>query len=94
MSEGPAPDTSDLRTGAPLNDALLALLPLVGVWHGGGVGVVGATGVEFAYGQYVSISHDGRPFLAYESRSWLVDARRHGHPAGVARVRLLAPRRG
>lgn len=71
---GPAPDTADLRSGAPLHDALLALLPLVGVWHGSGVGVVASSGEEFAYGQHVSIVHDGRPFLAYESRSWLVDA--------------------
>jgi hypothetical protein len=70
----PTPDTSDLRTGAPLHDALLALLPLVGVWRGAGVGVVPDSGVEFSYGQQVSITHDGRPFLAYESRSWLVDA--------------------
>jgi hypothetical protein len=67
------PDTTDLRTGAPINDALLALLPLVGVWRGTGRGVVASTGVEFAFGQQVTIGHDGRPFLAYESRSWLVD---------------------
>lgn len=67
------PDTTDLRTGAPLNDALLALLPLVGVWRGGGRGVVATTGAEFSFGQQVTIGHDGRPFLAYESRSWLLD---------------------
>jgi hypothetical protein len=70
----PAPDTADLRTGAPLHDALLALLPLVGVWRGTGAGVVASTGVQFAYGQEIRIVHDGRPFLAYEARSWLVDA--------------------
>lgn len=70
----PAPDTGDLRSGAPINDALLALVPLVGSWRGSGVGVVASSGVEFAYGQQVSFVHDGRPFLAYESRSWLVDA--------------------
>jgi hypothetical protein len=70
---GPAPDTSDLRAGAPIHDALLALLPLVGVWRGSGRGVVASTGAQFAYGQQVEIVHDGRPFLAYESRSWLVD---------------------
>jgi hypothetical protein len=67
------PDTTDLRSGAPLNDALLALLPLVGVWRGTGRGVVASTGAEFAFGQQVTIGHDGRPFLAYESRSWLLD---------------------
>jgi THAP4-like, heme-binding beta-barrel domain len=68
-----APDTSDLRSGAPLHDALLALLPLVGVWRGAGRGIVASSGEEFTYGQQIQIVHDGRPFLAYESRSWLVD---------------------
>jgi hypothetical protein len=67
------PDTTDLRAGAPLHDALLALLPLVGVWRGGGRGVVASTGAEFAFGQQITIGHDGRPFLSYESRSWLLD---------------------
>ena len=31
-------DTANLRLGANLNDALLALLPLVGVWRGEGEG--------------------------------------------------------
>jgi hypothetical protein len=70
----PAPDTADLRDGAPIHDALLALLPLVGVWRGTGAGVVASSGSDFAYGQQVSVVHDGRPFLAYESRSWLLDA--------------------
>lgn len=66
-------DTTDLRSGAPLNDALLALLPLVGVWRGIGDGVVARTGARFRYGQQMVFSHDGRPFLAYEARSWLLD---------------------
>jgi hypothetical protein len=69
-----APDTDDLRAGPPLHDALLALLPLLGVWRGGGNGVVASSGREFAFGQQLDIVHDGRPFLAYESRSWIVDA--------------------
>ena len=67
------PDTTDLRSGAPINDALLALLPLVGVWRGTGRGVVASSGTEFSFGQQVTIGHDGRPFLAYDSRSWLLD---------------------
>ncbi|MDQ2750298.1 MAG: FABP family protein [Pseudonocardiales bacterium] len=70
----PAPDTADLRSGAPIHDNLLALLPLVGVWRGAGTGVVASSAAEFSYGQQVSFVHDGRPFLAYESRSWLLDA--------------------
>jgi hypothetical protein len=56
-----------------MSDALLALVPLVGVWRGTGRGAVASTGAEFSFGQHVSIGHDGRPFLAYESRSWLID---------------------
>jgi THAP4-like, heme-binding beta-barrel domain len=70
----PEPDTTDLRAGAPFNDQLLALLPLVGEWRGAGSGAVASTGAEFSYGQQVSFSHDGRPFLVYESRTWLIDA--------------------
>ena len=67
-------DTTDLREGAPLHDALLAMLPLVGVWTGTGGGVVPSSGTEFAFRQQARFAHDGRPFLAYESRAWLVDA--------------------
>jgi hypothetical protein len=71
---GAAADTTDLRSGAPLHDGLLALLPLVGSWQGTGHGVVGSSGEQFSFGQRVSFAHDGRPFLAYESRTWLLDA--------------------
>lgn len=69
---GPQPDTDDLRTGAPVHDALLALLPLVGRWDGTGQGIA-PSGAEFRYGQQLAFVHDGRPFLAYEARSWLLD---------------------
>ncbi len=67
-----AADTADLRSGPPLHEALLALLPLVGVWTGAGQGTT-PDGAQFAFGQQISFVHDGRPFLAYESRAWLVD---------------------
>ena len=39
FSDLPAPsDTANLREGADLSEALLALLPLVGVWRGEGEG--------------------------------------------------------
>ncbi|MBK5306424.1 MAG: FABP family protein [Frankiaceae bacterium] len=45
---------------------------LVGTW--GGLGVGGYPTIEgFRYEQELTFSHDGRPFLAYESRAWLVD---------------------
>ena len=64
------PDSADLRAGAPLHDALLAVLPLVGVWTGHGTGI-SPSGGEFSFGQRLSFVHDGRPFLAYESRAWI-----------------------
>src|SRR5262249_12698214 len=70
-------DTTDLREGAPLHDALLALLPLVGRWAGTGAGVKPSNGEGFAFRQQLAFSHDGRPFLAYDARAWLIDADGH-----------------
>lgn len=64
---GPA-DTANLREGVSLNDALLALLPLVGVWRGEGTGHDG-TG-DYRFGQQIVVSHDGNDYLNWESRSW------------------------
>ncbi|CAN5218502.1 FABP family protein [soil metagenome] len=65
------PDSHDLRSGPDLHPALLPLLPLVGVWRG--EGQVGYPTIEGRhYGQQISFSHDGRPFLVYESRTWLL----------------------
>lgn len=69
----PAADTVDPRQGPPIHDALLALLPLLGLWRGTGTGVVASSGAEFCYRQQLRFAHDGRPFLTYEARSWLVD---------------------
>lgn len=72
MSVPEIADTTDLRSGAELHSALLEVLPLVGSWAGHGTGVKPADGASFSYAQRVSISHDGRPFLNYESHSWLL----------------------
>lgn len=75
MVEVPAlVDTTDLRSGPEINQALLAVLPLVGTWAGFGVGLRPADQQEFRYAQRVSFAHDGRPFLSYESHTWLLDA--------------------
>ncbi len=68
------PDTTDLRSGPELHAALLEVLPLVGEWGGRGTGVKPADGEPFDYAQRVVLSHDGRPFLAYQSQSWLLAA--------------------
>lgn len=67
----PAPaDTANLREGANLNDALLALLPLVGVWRGEGEGR-GPDG-DYRFGQQIVASHDGGDYLIWEARSWRI----------------------
>lgn len=62
------PDTANLREGANLHDALLALLPLVGVWRGTGEGR-SAHG-DYRFGQQIVVSHDGGDYLNWEARSW------------------------
>ena len=61
-------DTANLRQGENLNDALLALLPLVGVWRGEGTGR-GPDG-DYPFGQQIVVSHDGSDYLNWEARSW------------------------
>lgn len=65
-------DTANVRFGAEIDQACLALLPLVGVWRG--TGMFGNSPMSGApdFGQQITISHDGRPFLRYESISWLL----------------------
>jgi THAP4-like, heme-binding beta-barrel domain len=70
----PFEETHDLRTGPDLHPALLGLLPFVGVWRGRGQGGYPTIEHDFGYAQEIRFSHDGRPFLFYESRSWIVDA--------------------
>src|SRR3954452_7892338 len=68
----PVPDdTANLREGPSLHDACLGLLPLVGVWRGAGEPVYPTIDGPYTFGQQIVFAHDGRPFLSYESRSWL-----------------------
>jgi hypothetical protein len=56
----------------PVHERLAHLSFLLGEWHG--FGVVGyPTMTESRFEQEVSFTHDGRPFLTYASRTWLVD---------------------
>jgi THAP4-like, heme-binding beta-barrel domain len=75
----------ELSTDLPAPLAPLAWL--VGVWAG--AGVVGYPSMEsdLRFGQEIVFSHDGRPFLAYTSRTWLLDD-------DGARVRPLASETG
>ena len=67
-------DTANLRQGPELHHNCLALLPLVGVWRGEGEVVYPTIDGPYRFGQQVVFAHDGRPFLRYESRAWLLDA--------------------
>lgn len=64
-------DTANLREGVNLNDALLALLPLVGVWRGEGEGH--DSDGDYHFGQQIVVSHDGGDYLNWEARSWRLD---------------------
>jgi hypothetical protein len=68
-TELPVPDTVDVRSGPEVDGALLSMLPLLGEWHGEGV-LAGAADGDHRFGQWIRFSHDGRGFLAYESRTW------------------------
>jgi hypothetical protein len=69
----PFEETHDLRTGPDLHPALLGLLPFIGVWRGRGQGGYPTIESDFTYAQEIRFSHDGRPFLFYESRAWLIE---------------------
>ncbi|MGK8487532.1 FABP family protein [Nocardia asiatica] len=66
-------DTANLRLGPDLSASMLALLPLVGVWRGEGEGNDPERG-DYRFGQQIVVSHDGGDYLAWESRSWVIDA--------------------
>ena len=62
---------------------LEALSFLLGRWEGAGIG--GYPTIEsFRFGQEISFSHNGKPFLIYTSRTWRLDEEgRIGPPLGT-----------
>lgn len=66
-------DTANLREGPDLHERCLPLLPLIGVWRGGGEVVYPTIDGPVRFGQQIVFAHDGRPFVSYESRAWLLD---------------------
>ena len=59
-------------TTSDLHERLEHLSFLVGTWRG--LGVVGYPTIqEQRYEQEIVFAHDGRPFLEYESRAWILD---------------------
>lgn len=64
-----------LRLPADLPAELVPLSWLQGVWEGTGVldYTVGSDRISLEFGQRVSFSHDGLPFLNYSSYTWQLD---------------------
>lgn len=67
-TELPVEETTDVRSGPEVAPALLSVLPLLGEWHG--EGQAAGAGGDHRFGQWIRFAHDGRDFLAYESRTW------------------------
>jgi hypothetical protein len=66
-------DEPDGTTGYELHPDLARLRFLIGRWEG--AGVVGYPTIESVnFGQEISFSHNGKPFLIYSSRTWLIAA--------------------
>jgi THAP4-like, heme-binding beta-barrel domain len=55
-----------------LHADLMPIAFLLGHWEGNGRGIY-PTIEEFEFGQEIAFTHDGRRFLHYFSRTWLVD---------------------
>ena len=59
-------------SGIEVPEALLPLSWLIGTWVGVGTGQY-PTIEDFRFAQEIVVATDGRPFLSYYSRSWLLD---------------------
>jgi hypothetical protein len=68
-----AVETAHLGQGIELHPQCQILAPLLGVWRGEGLAQYPSLLGEFPYGQQIAFGHDGRPFLAYEARAWLLN---------------------
>ncbi|MGW0366799.1 FABP family protein [Streptomyces sp. NPDC002990] len=89
--DNPYPDSHILGEGPEPHPLLRPVLPLLGRWHGRGRGQYPTLTRDFQYEQEITFSHDGRPFLRYEARAWLIDGsgapvRPAGREAGWWRV--------
>ncbi|HET9972749.1 MAG TPA: FABP family protein [Streptosporangiaceae bacterium] len=61
-----------MRSDPEIHPGLTSLSFLLGRWEGAGIG--GYPTIEsFRFGQEISFSHNGKPFLIYTSRTWRLD---------------------
>jgi hypothetical protein len=61
-----------MQSDPELHPDLKSLSFLLGRWEGAGIG--GYPTIEsFRFGQEISFSHNGKPFLIYTSRTWRLD---------------------
>jgi hypothetical protein len=66
-------NTANMGHDFELHPQCELLAPLLGVWRGEGLAQYPSLLGEFTYGQQIAFGHDGRPFLAYEARAWLLN---------------------
>src|ERR1700722_9995518 len=70
--EAGGPSSGTLRDGHELHPALAPLRFLRGRWEG--AGVVGYPTIESAnFGQEITFNPNGKPFLSYVSRTWVLE---------------------
>ncbi|MEU0210153.1 FABP family protein [Streptomyces canus] len=72
-AEQPFPESYRVDREPTPHALLEPVLGFLGVWRGRGRGGYPTLDGDFAYAQEVRFSHDGRPFLRYEARAWLLD---------------------